>query len=228
MNAKHIALAAAAALTLAACDVTPKARPAAEAPVLEPATRPSTLQAGDKLDLKFFYAPELNDSQTIRPDGQITMELIGDVQAAGRTPNELAEALKIAYGTQLKYPNVTVIVRESHLRKVFVAGEVQKPGLLDLPADMSVMQAVFASGGFNTTFAATKQVLVIRQVGAKRVGYSLNVEDALLGAEHTPFMLQPQDIVFVPRTTITNVDNFVDQYISKIIPQTGFILFNAN
>ena len=65
-------------------------------------------------------------------------------------------------------------------------------------------------------------------VDGKRVGYKLDVEDWLKGAEHTPFMLQPQDIVFVPRTTITNVDNFVDQYISKIIPQTGFILFNAN
>jgi protein involved in polysaccharide export with SLBB domain len=111
---------------------------------------------------------------------------------------------------------------------VYVAGEVQKPGLLDMPADMSVLQAVLASGGFNTTTAQTKQVLIIRQVGDKRVGYELNVEDALLGGEHASFMLQAQDIVYVPRTTITNVNNFVDQYISKIIPQTGFILFNAN
>ncbi|HEX8322543.1 MAG TPA: polysaccharide biosynthesis/export family protein [Tepidisphaeraceae bacterium] len=228
MNVKHIALAAVAALALTACDVTPKARPAAEAPVLAPATRPSTLRAGDKIDLKFFYAPELNDSQTVSPDGQITLQLIGDVQAAGRTPNELAEVLKTAYSNQLKYPNVTVILRESYQRKVYVAGEVQKPGLLDMPADMSVLQAVLASGGFNTTTAQTKQVLIIRQVGDKRVGYELNVEDALLGGEHASFMLQAQDIVYVPRTTITNVNNFVDQYISKIIPQTGFILFNAN
>lgn len=228
MNAKPIALLAAVALSVAACDVTPKARPASEAPPVAPATRPSTLRSGDKIDLKFFYAPELNDSQTIRPDGQITLQLLGDVQAAGLTANELAENVKDAYGTQLKYPQCTVILREAYLQKIYVAGEVQKPGLLDMPADMNVMQAVFASGGFNTTFAQTKQVLVIRQEGKKHKGYSINVEDALLGGEHEPFMLQPQDIVYVPRTPITNVDNWVDQYISKIIPQTGFILFNAN
>lgn len=227
MNAKHIALATAAALALTACDVTPKARPVAEAPVLPPSTRPATLRAGDKIELKFFYAPEFNDTQTIRPDGQITAQLIGDVQAAGRTPAELAEALKTAYGDQLKYPNVTVIVRETYQNKIYVAGEVQKPGLLDLPGQMSVMQAVLASGGFNTTFAAAKQVLIIRAVDGKARGYSINLEDALLGGEHTDFMLQPQDIVYVPRTPITNVDNWVDQYISKIIPQTGFILFNV-
>jgi protein involved in polysaccharide export with SLBB domain len=229
MNAKHIALAAAAIAFLGACDVTPKARPASEAPVPAPSTRPSVLRAGDKVEFKFPYATEFSDTQQIRADGLVTLQIIGDVQAAGRTPGELSENLKTAYSSQLKFPQVTVILRESYQRKIYVAGEVEKPGLLDMPTDnMDVFQAVMASGGFKTTFAQTKNVLIVRQVGNKRVGYALNLEEAMQGGEHAPFMLQPQDIVYVPRTTITNVDNFVDQYISKIIPQTGFILFSPN
>ena len=229
MNPKHIALAVATVAVLGACDVTPKARPAREAPVLAPTTRPTVLRAGDKVEFKFPYAAEFNDSQQIRADGLVTLQIIGDVQAAGLTPGELSDQLKSAYASQLKFPQVTVILRDSYQRKIYVAGEVEKPGLLDMPTDnMDVFQAVMASGGFKTTFAQTKNVLIVRQVGPKRVGYVLNVEEAMLGGEHVPFLLQPQDIVYVPRTTITNVDNFVDQYISKIIPQTGFILFSAN
>ncbi|MGC4031591.1 MAG: polysaccharide biosynthesis/export family protein [Tepidisphaeraceae bacterium] len=228
MNNRPLTFAAVAALALIGCNVTPNARPAHEAPPPPPATRPIVLRAGDKVEVKFPYAGEFNDTQTIRPDGQITMQIIGDVQAAGRTPSELSAYLREAYATQLKYPQVTVILRESYQRKIYIAGEVEKPGLLDMPTDMDVFQAVMASGGFKTTFAETRQVLIVRQVGDKRVGYKLDVEEWLKGQSYTPFMLQPQDIVFVPRTTITNVDNWIDQHISKIIPQTGFIMFNVN
>ena len=228
MHTRPFALLAAAALIGLGCNVTPHAKPASEAFVPPPSTRPSTLRPGDRIEMKFPYAAEFNDTQNIRADGQITMTLIGDVQASGRTPAELSNTLREAYATQLKYPQVTVIVRESYQRKVFIAGEVEKPGLVDMPTDMDLFQAVMASGGFKTTFAETRQVLVVRQVDGKRVGYKIDVEEWLKGAEYTPFMLQPQDIVFVPRTTITNVNNFIDQHISNLIPQTGFILFNAN
>jgi len=181
------------------------------------------LHSGDKLELKFYYAPELNDTQVIRPDGKITLQLLGDIQAAGRTPGEFTQDLQAAYSTQLKYPQVSVIVRESQLSKIYVTGEVERPGAIDMGGDMSVLDAVMTVGGFNMTTAATDSVIVMRQENGKRVGYKVNLHDALVGGEHTGFALAPQDIVFVPRTAIVNVDNFVQQYFNDTVPQTGFI-----
>jgi protein involved in polysaccharide export with SLBB domain len=202
--------------------VAPLARPASEAQAIAPVTK-TALRAGDKVELKFFYAPELNDNQQIRPDGMISMQLIGDVQAAGKTPGELGEALKEAYAAHLKYPNVSVIVRESYQRKVFVAGEVIQPGLVDLPGDMSVLEAIMGRGGFNMTTAETSSVIVMRHVNGERVGYKVDLKKAMQGGTDMPFQLQPQDIVYVPRTAVVNVNQFLEQHVRNMIPQTGFV-----
>jgi len=82
---------------------------------------------------------------------------------------------------------------------------------------------VMTVGGFNMTTAATDSVIVMRQVDGKRVGYKVNLHDALVGGEHNSFALAPKDIVFVPRTAIVNVDNFVEQYFNNVVPQTGIV-----
>ena len=210
-----------AAAVLGGCNVTPHAKPAGEA--LAPTTQSMVLHTGDKLELKFYYAPELNDTQQIRPDGKITLQLLGDIQAAGRTPSDFGQDLQKAYSNQLKYPQVSVIVRESSQSKIYVTGEVERPGQIDLAGDMGVIDAVMSVGGFNMTTAATDSIIVMRQVNGKRVGYRVDLHDALKGGEHTSFALAPQDIVFVPRTSITNVDNFVTQYFNDVVPQTGVI-----
>ncbi len=205
---------------VAGCNVAPKAKPAADATPANPAVL--TLRPGDKLELKFYYAPELNETQQIRPDGKLTLQLIGEVQAAGKTPAELSTELQTAYSTQLKYPQVTVVVREQLQQKVYVAGEVAQPGLIDLAGPMSVLDAVMASGGFNMTTAETSSVIVMRHVDGKRIGYKVNLKNAMLGGDNEPFALAPQDIVFVPRTAIVNVNIFLEQYVASVIPQTGF------
>jgi len=205
----------------AGCAVAPHARPGSDAP--PPTTQSMTLHAGDKLELKFYYAPELNDTQQIRPDGKITLQLLGDIQASGRTPDEFSKDLQAAYAPQLKYPQVSVIVREMQTAKVYVTGEVERPGPVDLPGNMSAFDAIMASGGFSMTTAATNSVIVMRQVNGHRVGYKLDYANSMKGGEHAEFALLPQDIVYVPRTAITNVDNFVEQYISNVVPQTGFV-----
>ncbi len=204
------------------CDVAPKARPASEAKA--PTTQQAmTLRAGDQVELKFFYAPELNDTQRIMPDGTLMLQLVGPVQAAGKTPGELATDLKGIYAEHLKYPNVSVIIRESFQQKVYVAGEVIQPGLVDLPGQMSVLEAVMGRGGFDMTTAEISSVIVMRHEDGKRVGYKVDLKDALAGGTSDQFLLQPQDIVFVPRTAIVNVNNFLEQYVAGVIPQTGFV-----
>jgi len=210
-----------AALITSGCNVAPKALPATQAaPVVQDKL---TLRPGDKLEIKFYSTPELNDSQQIRPDGKITLQIVGDVQAAGRTPGELSSDLQTAFVNQLKYPQVTVILREIYQRRVYIVGEVERPGLVELPGEMSVLEAVMASGGFNMTTAEVSSVIVMRHDSAgNRVGYKVDLRDAIAGGTTANFMLAPQDIIFVPRTSIVNINNFLDQYVKGIIPQTGF------
>ena len=86
------------------------------------------IQPGDLLEIKFFYNPEMNDGMTVRPDGRISMQLIGDVMAYGRSPNDLSILLRQKYDKELKNPEITVIVR-SFGSRVYVDGEVKNPAL---------------------------------------------------------------------------------------------------
>jgi protein involved in polysaccharide export with SLBB domain len=208
------------------CNVAPKAKLASEAKPADPAIL--TLRPGDQLELKFYYAPELNETQKIRPDGKLSLQLVGEVQAAGKTTAELADELKQLYSKDLKYPQVTIVIREQLQQKVYVAGEVTQPGLVDLPGPMSVLDAVMASGGFNMTTAETSSVIVMRYEDGKRVGYKVDLRDAMKGGEHEPFALAPQDIVFVPRAAVVNINNFLDQYVRGMIPQTGFTFVHTS
>jgi protein involved in polysaccharide export with SLBB domain len=226
-RSNHLSLYATSTLAAAmffsgACNVAPKALPATQAaPVAQDKL---TLRPGDKVEIKFYSAPELNDSQQIRPDGKITLQIVGDIQAAGRSPGELSTDLQTAFTNQLKYPQVTVIVREMYQRRVYITGEVERPGLVELPGDMSVLEAVMASGGFNMTTAEISSVIVMRHDSAgNRVGYKVDLRDAIAGGTTPNFMLAPQDIIFVPRAPIINVNNFLELYVKNVIPQTGFI-----
>jgi polysaccharide biosynthesis/export protein len=105
------------------------------------------LKAGDVLDVRFYRTPELNVELPIRGDGKISLEPVGDVQAAGLAPDELARTLTERYATELTDPRVTVIVR-SHGGQVFVGGEVGTPSVIPLTSGMTALQAIHGAGGF--------------------------------------------------------------------------------
>ncbi|MFT3786347.1 MAG: polysaccharide biosynthesis/export family protein [Tepidisphaeraceae bacterium] len=211
-----------AALMGAGCSSNSKAKPASEAPPAVAAN--PTLGAGDELEIKFYYAPELNVQQKVRPDGMISLQLVGDVPAAGLTPAQLTDNLKKAYASQLRVPELAVIVRGQYSRRVYVAGEVARPGLVDMPANLSLWEAVILSGGFVQRNADKSQVIVVRtSPDGKRQGYAVDVRDEVKGAATTPFMLQPMDIVYVPRESIVDVGDWIDKNINSIVPKTGFL-----
>src|SRR4030042_306695 len=105
------------------------------------------LGSGDTLDIKFFNNPELNENQAIRPDGKISLQLIGEVMANGKSPEELKEHLVKLYTPQLRKPDVTVIVRTLANRRVYVGGHVKTPGLLELRPQMTALEAIIQAGG---------------------------------------------------------------------------------
>ena len=177
-----------------------------------------TLNPGDEIDVKFRFWPELDTAQTILPDGTISLQLVGHVRVAGLTPVELDQQLVKLYDGKILDPEITTVIRSLADQKIYVGGEVTQPGLIPLRAKTTVLEAIMASGGFNKTSAELSNVLVIRHLNNKRYVKALNLKASFENPDSVLFYLGPRDIVFVPRTTIDRVNQWVDQYINKIIP----------
>jgi polysaccharide biosynthesis/export protein len=191
-------------------DPTPEAQPVGSAGTV--------LGPGDVIEIKFAYASQFNESQTVRPDGKIVLHLIGPIAVQGKTPDQLWEELEKLYAGELKHPQLSVIVRNFHERRIYVGGEVNKPGLIEMPGSLNVMEAIMQAGGFNLEKAEVKSVVVVRNANGKQTGHLVNLKEALAGAEVQAFPLEPRDIVYVPRTAIANVDQWMSQYLYKIVP----------
>lgn len=123
--------------------------PAAAAPVAE--SGDYRIQVGDQLDIKFFYNPTLNEQVVVRPDGRFTLQLIQEVAAAGRTPAALTQELTERYAADLRQPEVTVIVRSFGGQRLFVDGEVSRPGMFPIVGVTTVLEAIAQAGGLKWT-----------------------------------------------------------------------------
>jgi protein involved in polysaccharide export with SLBB domain len=219
-----IVLTTAAAMLLAAgCGSSSQRVIAAPPEVAVEAPPSSGLGPGDVIEVKFSYTPEFNQTQTVRPDGNIQLPLIGNVHVAGLTPSELRGALMGFYRQDLRDPDIVVIVQSWYNRRVFVGGEVLKPGIILIPGEMTVVEAIMEAGGFRLPEAEVRNIVVIRQRDNRRYGYCIDLEAATTGGDVRPFLLEPRDIVYVPRTRITKIGQWVDQHINKLVPQTGFL-----
>ena len=181
-----------------------------------------TIAPGDELDIKFFYNPELNETVTVRPDGKISLQLIDEISAAGLEPAELDRQLTELYSRELRKPVLTVIVRSFTRQRIYVGGEVTTPGLIVLPAGMTTLQAIFQSGGFRET-ADPAETLVIRK-GENGQPVPLRIDLAMvMGADGgNDIQLQPDDIVYVPKSAIANANKFIDQYIGGLLMFRGW------
>lgn len=159
----------------------------------------STLGAGDLIEVRVFQEPELSGLYQIGGQGDLIFPLCRRVVVGGSTANAAAEKLRACLTEGfLRDPQVTVLVREFNSKKVFVFGEVQKPGTFPYQDGMSVIQAVTLAGGFTKT-AAQNSTSVTRKVDAQEVKVRVNVQDIALGKAPN-FMLEPGDIVYVPES----------------------------
>ena len=177
------------------------------------------IRPGDELQVKFFYTPELNDTVKVRPDGFISLQLVAEVPASGRTPAQLDEELTSRYSKYVNKPNVSVIVRSFQGHRAYIGGEVAKPQTLNLDGGLSVLQAVYAAGGVLPTARLDSVVLVRKGDDGRPLTYHLDLsEDAV--AENkvdSQVALLPSDIVYVPRTPIANANLWVKQYIVDLL-----------
>jgi polysaccharide biosynthesis/export protein len=134
----------------------------------------------DVLNVVFWKDKELSAEVLVRPDGKISLPMLNDVSAAGMTPEQLAEAVKQVATKFVRDPGVTVIVKEIHSRKVYVIGEVTKPGTFPLASEMNVIQMIAEAGGFMET-AKKSDVVVVRNENGQERRYKVNYNDVVRG-----------------------------------------------
>ena len=152
----------------------------------------------DVLRIDVWKEPDISRTIPVRPDGKISVPLLNDVQASGLTAMQLAASLRDGLSKYLNNPQVTVTVTEINSRRVYLTGEVNRPGALPLLPNMTVLQALASAGGF-TQFAKLKSIYIMRTENGKQVRHPFNYKEVVKGnlAEQN-MLLQPGDVIVVP------------------------------
>jgi polysaccharide export outer membrane protein len=155
------------------------------------------LGAGDKLRIEVYGEPQLSQSLQVRPDGKITIPLIGDVVAANRTSLELTEAVTTSLKEYVTNPVVTVILQEANAAQVHVIGEVTRPGPQVMQGPLTVLQALSQAGGLGE-FAKRNDIRVLRRTASGTTTAIPFDYKAALKGQIEPVFLEPGDTVIVP------------------------------
>ncbi len=151
----------------------------------------------DTLHVSVWKEPDLTATLPVRPDGQISLPLLNDVQAAGLTPMQLAASLTEKLKKYVADPRVTVVVTAMNSQRIYVMGEVAHTGAMPLTPNMTVLQAL-AAAGF-TEFANTKGIYILRNVNGKQQKIPFNYKKVVKGEDpEQNILLQPRDTIVVP------------------------------
>lgn len=154
--------------------------------------------AQDVLDISVWKEPEVSRVVPVRPDGKISLPLLNDVQAAGLTPSQLAAQITVSLKKYVTSPQVTVIVTTINSQRIYIIGEVTRPGAFPMLPGMNVLQGLSSAGGF-TQFAKTKGIYVLRMEGGKQQKYSVNYKDVVSGKHpEQDIVLKAGDTIVVP------------------------------
>ena len=151
----------------------------------------------DILDIEVFKEPDLSLRVPVRPDGKISLPLLNDVQAAGLTPTQLADSIQDSLRKYVTQPQVTVIVIDINSKRVYLIGEVNRPGAIPMLPHMTVLQALASAGGF-TDFANLKKIYILREEAGGQNRFSFNYKDAIRGDIRQNIVLKPGDTIVVP------------------------------
>jgi polysaccharide export outer membrane protein len=183
---------------------TTKPAPATTKPASPGATTASTAPVDyligpeDVLGVVFWREAEMSGDVAVRPDGIITLPLIGEMKASGQTTNALRDAIQAAAAKYLSEPVVSVVVRQLNSRKVFVTGEVMMPGAFDLTGPRTVVQVIALAGGL-TEYAKSSEISIMREENGRTRQFKFNYKDFSRGRRlEQNIQLQPNDTIVVP------------------------------
>jgi len=180
-------------------------------------TLPATgyrIHQGDKLSVKFLYQPELNEvSLVVRPDGFISLQMIDDLHVEGLTVSELKKQLEKAYEEILLKPTITVTILEFFAPRIYIGGQVNKPGRYDLRDGQTLVQVIFLAGGF-TSDANRKMIIHARpddkgdwQIQSANVMKMLSQK-----GDEKDLTLQDGDYIFIPESKISQLNKAVEGF----------------
>ena len=172
---------------------------ASDTPKKSATTDPNyVIGAQDVLDISVWKEPDVSRVVPVRPDGKISLPLLNDVQAAGLTPPQLATQITDSLKKYVTNPQVTVIVTTINSQRVYILGEVTRPGAFPILPGMSVLQALSSAGGF-TQYASVKKIFVRRFENGKEVKYPFNYKDVINGKNpEQEILLKAGDTIVVP------------------------------
>jgi len=151
----------------------------------------------DTLQITVWKEPTLSGTIPVRPDGRISMVLVGDLQAAGRTPMQLSDDITAKLKKYIQDPNVSVVVMSVNSQKIFLVGEVGHVGPVMMSAGMTPLQAIAAGGGL-TPYANAKKIYILRGTAGKQLKIPFNYKQALKGDNSQVVELKPGDTIVVP------------------------------
>ena len=164
----------------------------------EPQSAPYVVGPEDILTIYVWKEPDLTQDVTVLPDGKLTFPLVGEIQAQGKTVIELKDAITQRLQDYVTAPEVTVVVREIHSRRIYAMGKLNTPGPYPLAAGMTVVQALSTAGGF-AEWADEKNILVIRREGEKEIQYKFDYKEYIAGKNlEQNILLKPNDTIVVP------------------------------
>jgi polysaccharide export outer membrane protein len=156
------------------------------------------IEPADVVSVRVWRNPELSVEAPVLPDGTLTVPLVGQVRAKDLTAGEMEELITVELEEFVTAPDVSVVVMQVNSKRASVVGEVVRPGPVGLPADLRVMDALAAAGGFSP-FANKRKVRVIRPVGDGEVEFIFNYEAFIAGkAPGRNVRVQPGDVIVVP------------------------------
>jgi polysaccharide export outer membrane protein len=171
---------------------TPAAQDTAKAPADS-----YVIGASDVIAVTVFKEPTLSSSLLVRPDGMISMPLLGDVKASGKTPLQLADEITAKLKKYIQDPNVTVVLNQNNSKIVYLMGEVTKPGPVGMTPGMTLLQAIADVGGL-TQYANSKKIYILRNTGGKQEKIPVQYKQALRGDSSLNLTLNPGDTIVVP------------------------------
>ena len=185
-------------------DQGPAAAPAVTSPesgtsVSKPHDNTFVIGNDDRLGINVWKEPELTRSFLVRSDGKISLPLVGELQAAGRTPLQLEQEIATKLLSYITQPEVTVIVEQINSQKFNILGQVGKPGSYSLSTATTVLDAIAGAGGFRD-FAKQKSIYILRQsANGAEVRIPFNYKDVIKGKNPGQnIKLEPRDTIVVP------------------------------
>jgi polysaccharide export outer membrane protein len=169
----------------------------------------------DVLTISVWQNPDLDQEAVVRPDGMVSFPLVGDLQAAGLTVSQFDQQLTKKLSEYVKYPEVSISIKKIGGKKVMVLGQVRSPGVYSVTGAKTILEAISLAGGFSD-HAVSSSVVLIRGGFGNPQAQRINLTKALNGSWRQNVSLQSEDVVFVPKKFIANLNYFLGQILDPL------------